>query len=264
METLNIIKISGNIIDDESRLLDFLKRFALIEGKKILIHGGGKLAGNLAEKLGIKQQMVEGRRITDAATLEIITMVYAGLINKNITASLQARGCNALGLTGADADLIPAVKRPVSKDIDYGFVGDVQQEAIPVATWNFFLDQGFIPVVAPVTHDRKGQLLNTNADTIAREIAVALSQEYEVTLTYLFEKSGVLTQTDDDSSIIPHLNFQHFEALKAGKIIYEGMIPKLDNAFSAIKKGVHKVKIGKAEDVVFLINGIAGTSITYE
>lgn len=259
MDKVIIIKVGGNVIDDEKKLTTFLKDFAAIDGYKILVHGGGKLANRLAEDLNIRQQVVEGRRITDAETLRIVTMVYAGYINKNIVAALQAYSCNALGLCGADGDAILAHKRkhPV---IDYGFVGDV--DMVNSGLIRSLLTQHLTPVFAPITHDQQGQLLNTNADTIAREIAVALSADYEVTLVYLFEKSGVLMNSDDDETVIPVLTRDQYKNLKNSQTIFAGMIPKLDNAFSAIDHGIQKVLIGKAEQVKDLLKGKSGTTIT--
>lgn len=259
MDKLVIIKVGGNVIDDEVKLKTFLKDFAAIDGYKILVHGGGKLANRLAEDLNIRQQVVEGRRITDAETLKVVTMVYAGYINKNIVAALQAYSCNALGLCGADGDAILAHKRkhPV---MDYGFVGDV--DMVNSALIRSLLSQHFTPVFAPITHDQQGQLLNTNADTIAREIAVALRADFDVTLVYLFEKSGVLMNSEDDETVIPVLTRDEYKALKSSQTIFAGMIPKLDNTFSAIDQGIQKVLIGKAEQLKDLLKGNSGTTIT--
>lgn len=258
---LYIIKIGGNIIDDEAKLSSFLKSFANIESKKILVHGGGKLATQFAEKLGIKQQVVDGRRITDAETLKVVTMVYAGYINKNIVAKLQANDCNAIGLCGADGDAILAHKRnhPV---MDYGFVGDV--DAINAPLLKSLLDQNIAIVFAPITHDQQGQLLNTNADTIAQELARGMSGQYEVSLVYSFEKSGVLLDTNDDTTVIPEITPDYYHQLKTKQKIFAGMIPKLDNAFTALNSGVKKVIIGKAENLEQLIKGKSGTTILNE
>lgn len=260
-ETVFIIKIGGNILDDETKLSLFLRDFAEVSEKKILVHGGGKLATQLAEKLGVKQKLVDGRRITDAETLKIATMVYAGLINKNIVARLQSNHCNAIGLCGADGDLILAHKRnhPV---IDYGFVGDV--DAINVRLLKSLLDQNLSVVVASLTHDQQGQLLNTNADTIAQEIAKAISPEFDVNLIYSFEKTGVLLDSNDETTLIPTLNRSLYQQLKSKEKIFAGMIPKLDNAFLALNSGVKKVIIGNAEKVKELINGRTGTNIVNE
>jgi acetylglutamate kinase len=259
MDKLFIIKIGGQIIDDEAKLASFLQSFAGIKEPKILIHGGGKLASALAEKLGVKQVMVEGRRITDAETLKIVTMVYAGLINKNIVAALQAKGCNAIGLCGADGNMITARKRKKG-EIDYGFVGDV--EKLHTKFIRGLLKKDLVPVLAPLTHDGKGHLLNTNADTIAQEIAGAMSAHYQVTLIYSFEKNGVLMHIDDASSVIKAMNKKEYEKLKKEGKISAGMIPKLDNAFLALKSGVKKVVIGKAEELKKLIAGRSGTTLS--
>lgn len=261
MDKLLVIKIGGNIIDDETKLSSFLQSFAFVEGKKILVHGGGKVATKIGEGLGIESKYVDGRRITDAATIDLVTMVYAGLINKKIIAQLQSVNCNAIGVTGADGNLIPAEKRPM-KEIDYGFVGDVLSEKITITSWRNLLDNGFVPVVAPITHDGKGQLLNTNADTIAQEVAKAMSKLYEVQLVYSFEKSGVLLDANDDTTVISQINPASYQQLKTEGKIFAGMIPKLDNAFAALNSGVKKVMIGKAEQLPQLISGEAGTSIT--
>ncbi len=261
MDKLYVIKISGNIIDDEQKLSLFLKDFASVTGNKILVHGGGKLATKMAAQLGIEQQMIDGRRITDAETLKIVTMVYAGLINKNIVAQLQANNCNAIGLTGADGNLIKAYKR-THPTIDYGFVGDVDSEQLMVDNWQIFLNNKLIPIIAPITHDGKGNLLNTNADTIAQEIAKLLSTIYDVELIYSFEKSGVLLDVNDEDSVIPILTKSYYQELKNKQLIFAGMLPKLDNAFAAINSGVSKVIIGKAEELQQLITGEKGTTIT--
>ncbi len=280
---LFVIKIGGNIIDDEAALSRFLisfsEFFSPLQGMgAILVHGGGKLATKLADKLGIEQKMIDGRRITDAETLKIVTMVYAGYINKNIVAQLQANDCNAIGLCGADGNAILAHKRIATTplgdggkkapSIDYGFAGDV--DAINVSFLKNLLDQHTTIVLAPITHDCKGQLLNTNADTIAQEVAKAMSADYDVTLIYSFEKAGVLLDVNDDNSVIPVLNSKYYHELKSplpgggGARIFAGMIPKLDNAFAALNSGVKKVIIGKAENLHELIDGSAGTTIVNE
>lgn len=261
MENLYVIKIGGNIIDDDALLSVFLKKFALIKSKKILIHGGGKLATRLAEKLGIPQQLVEGRRITDAETLKIVTMVYAGYINKNIVAELQSMQCNAMGLSGADGNCIVAHKRIIA-GVDYGFAGDI--DLVNAIWFGQLIENGLSPVVSSITHDGKNQLLNTNADTIAQEIAKAMTPSYDVTLVYGFEKSGVLLDIEDEQSVIPLLQPGNYKALKETNKIFAGMIPKLDNAFAAIKYGVQQVIIGKGEELDLLITGSAGTTIRYE
>lgn len=261
MAKLYVIKIGGNIIDDEAKLASFLEDFAAIGEKKILVHGGGKLATRMAEQLGVEQQLVDGRRITDAETLKIVTMVYAGFINKYIVAALQARDCNAIGLCGADADAIRAHKRKHTVP-DYGFVGDV--DSINTGLISSLLEKDLAVVFAPLTHDGQGQLLNTNADTIAQEIAKGMSTSYDVQLIYSFEKNGVLLDADDDSTLIPEMNPSYYFELKARNKIFAGMIPKLDNAFAALQSGVGKVIIGKAENLPGLVNGTAGTSIVHE
>ena len=258
MKKLYVIKIGGNIIDNEAKLAAFIKDFAAVEGLKVLVHGGGKLATKLAADLGIEQQMIDGRRITDAATLKIVTMVYAGAINKNVVAQLQANGCNAIGLTGADGNAIKAHKRN-HPTIDYGFVGDV--DTVNTGLLQSLLEQNIAVVLAPITHDGNGLLLNTNADTIAQETAKALSSIYDVELIYSFEKSGVLMNAEDDASVIPSINPTTYSELKEKQVIFAGMIPKLDNAFAAINSGVSKVIIGKAEQLQKLITGEAGTTI---
>lgn len=261
MENLFVIKIGGHIIDDDALLSVFLRKFTHIPSKKILVHGGGKLATRLAEKLGIPQQMVEGRRITDAETLKIVTMVYAGYINKVIVAELQSVGCNALGISGADGNSILAHKRE-KKGTDYGFAGDIDR--VNADWFKQMLENGLSPVVASITHNGKNQLLNTNADTVAQEIAKAMSSSYCVSLVYSFEKSGVLLDLEDEQSFIPVLEAGHYQKLKDSKKIFAGMIPKLDNAFAAVSQGVHQVIIGKGEELEQLITGAAGTTIRHE
>lgn len=258
MEALYIIKIGGNIVDDEARLNKFLQQFAAIPGKKILVHGGGKMATRLAGQMGVQQQMVDGRRITDAETLKIVTMVYAGYINKNMVAKLQQFGTNAIGLTGADADLIRAHKRQHATT-DYGFVGDI--DAVHTGTLHQLLQQNITLVMAPITHDGYGQLLNTNADTIAQELAKAMSHLFDTFLIYSFEKKGVLQDINDEYSVIPVMDTKLYQQLKTEEKIFAGMIPKLDNAFAAIQSGVKKVMIGEAEVLHELIAGNSGTTI---
>ena len=261
MENLYVIKIGGNIIDDSLLLSAFLKNFANLKSKKILVHGGGKLATRVAERMGVPQQMVDGRRITDAETLKIVTMVYAGYINKQIVAQLQSLQCNAAGISGADGNSILSHKREKA-GIDYGFAGDIDRVN---SDWIIqILENGISLVVAPITHDGKNQLLNTNADSIAQEIAKALSPFFEVSLVYSFEKSGVLLNMEDENSVIPVLQATYYKELKNSKKIFAGMIPKLDNAFSAISQGVQKVIIGKGENLDQLIAGKSGTSIHHE
>jgi acetylglutamate kinase len=261
VEELYVIKIGGNIVDDGEKLSGFLKSFAAVPARKILVHGGGKLATRLAGQLQIPQQMVDGRRITDAETLKIVTMVYAGYINKNIVAALQALDCNAVGICGADGNSLLAHKRIVS-GTDYGFAGDIDH--INLRWLDQLLRDNMTIVVSPITHDSKGQLLNTNADTIAQEIAKAFSKTYLVNLVYSFEKSGVLSDVNDEGSVIANLNPGEYHLLRTDKKIFAGMIPKLDNAFEALEKGVKKVVIGKGEELEKLIAGTAGTTIRHE
>jgi acetylglutamate kinase len=261
MDSLYVIKIGGNIIDDQKKLSSFLKTFASIDGKKILIHGGGKLATKLAEKMKVEQKIIEGRRITDSETLKIVTMVYAGYVNKNIVAQLQSFECNAMGLCGVDGDIILAHKRK-HPAIDFGYVGDVDSVNVPLV--KNLLEQNLSLVFAPITHDMGGQLLNTNADTVAQEIAKAMSSEYEVKLIYSFEKAGVLLNADDESTVINSIDPTYYKELKDEEKIFAGMIPKLDNAFAALNSGVNKVIIGKAENLKELISGQSGTTIVNE
>jgi len=262
---INIVKISGNIIDDENKLNQFLKDFAQLSGPKILIHGGGKIATEVAKGLGIEARMVDGRRITDAEMLKVVIMVYGGLVNKNIVAKLQAFDCNALGLTGADANIIPAQKRPV-KAIDYGYVGDITPEKVQGNYLQIFLQNGLTPVIAPLTHDEAGHLLNTNADTIASAVAVALAKTYNTNLTYCFEKKGVLASIEDENSVIHQITEKTYEFLKQDGSIVQGMIPKLDNAFGAIAAGVKSVFICHADDVLSILEKKekAGTELIKE
>lgn len=255
---LLVVKIGGNVIDDDGALDDFLKNFSRLTQPAILVHGGGKLATELAAQLNIPQQMVEGRRITDAETLKVVTMVYAGFVNKNIVAKLQSHGKNALGFSGADADMIRSEKRQ-NAGFDYGFVGDVKK--VNTAFLQEILNENFCPVIAPVTHDGKGQLLNTNADTIAAEVAAALSYDADVSLCYLFEKRGVLRDAEDGSSVINKIDSADYNALKKDGIVHSGMIPKLDNAFRSLSRGVKKVIIAHAGELNDAVSGQAGTTI---
>ncbi len=239
---LKVVKLGGHVVDSTEGLDRLLDEFAALEGNKILVHGGGKVATKISAALGIEAKMVDGRRITDAATVEIVTMVYAGGINKNIVAKLQARGVEAWGVCGADARLIPAVKRPV-KQIDYGFVGDVLTDEIRSHAFEMLLQGGYSVVVAPITLDEGGQLLNTNADTIAQSVAVAMSGLYDVELIYLFEKPGVLADVDDPTSVIKLISHENYPSLKSEGKIFDGMIPKIDNALFAIDNGVSAVRI---------------------
>jgi len=242
MRTLKVIKIGGNIIDDEVELSRFLESFSKLSAPKILVHGGGKLATKMAKELDVPVKMIEGRRITDKETLDIITMVYAGKINKNIVSQLQSYNCNSIGFTGADGNTIKSKKREVS-NVDYGFVGDVEQVNTDVL--HLLLENSVTPVFCAITHNKKGQLLNTNADTIASEIAIAFSKKYNVELYYCFEKNGVLKSIQDEDSVIESISYQKYVALKQAGVIAEGMIPKLDNCFNALTNNVSKVCIGK-------------------
>ncbi|MDR0834533.1 MAG: acetylglutamate kinase [Candidatus Symbiothrix sp.] len=241
MNQLTIVKIGGKVIEDPKALDTFLKDFVKIAGQKLLVHGGGRSATTLAEKLGIETQMINGRRITDAKMLDITIMVYAGLVNKTIVAKLQALGADAIGLTGADANLISSTKRPPKEGVDYGFVGDVQEVNAPIL--GEMLQQNWLPVLSPITHDGDGQLLNTNADTIAAEIAKALSFDFNVRLIYCFEKKGVLSDENDDNSVIRLIDKEEFQRYKEEGIITGGMIPKIENALQAIAAGVKEVII---------------------
>ncbi|MBL7702869.1 MAG: acetylglutamate kinase [Ferruginibacter sp.] len=249
MKKLFVIKIGGNIVDDAVALDSFLQKFTTIDAPKILIHGGGKVATSIGKKLGIEPNYVNGRRITDAETIDLVTMVYGGLINKQIVAALQAINCSAIGLTGADANIIPAVKRPV-KEIDYGFVGDINSSQLAVDSLQLFLSNNLVPVFAPLTHDNKGQLLNTNADTIASSLAVALSKLYDVRLIYCFEKKGVLENVGDENSVISLINKEKYQQLLQDKKLADGILPKIENAFAAINTGVQEVLIGDANDLL--------------
>ncbi len=271
MSTLHVIKIGGNVIDDPAKLSSFLKDFSGLPGHRILVHGGGKIATKLAEDLGIVSRMVDGRRITDAESLKVVVMVYAGLINKSIVAGLQANTCNAIGLAGADGNIIRAKKRPLKKgagpngeDIDYGFVGDLDQDSVDASAITALLENGFTPVFSAITHDGQGDLLNTNADTIASVIAVAMSSKYETSLVYCFEKSGVLRNVDDESSVIKMIDPQYYRELKEQAVIHSGMVPKMDNAFDALSKGVREVCIGNAGSLTRLNKQDFGTRLKSE
>ena len=260
MEKLTVIKVGGKIVEEEATLYKLLDDFAAIEGYKVLVHGGGRSATKLAAQLGIESKMANGRRITDAETLKVVTMVYGGLVNKNIVAGLQARGVNALGLTGADMDVIRSVKRPV-KEVDYGFVGDVKQLnnafLADLTLLSDLIHKGVVPVMAPLTHDGDGHMLNTNADTIAGETAKALAGLFDVTLVFCFEKKGVLRDENDDDSVIPQITPEEFKQYVADGVIQGGMIPKLENSFEALDAGVSEVVITLAS----AINGNGGTRI---
>jgi acetylglutamate kinase len=258
-EKLTIVKVGGAVVEDELQLSQLLRDFSAIEGRKVLVHGGGRKATKMAERLGIETQMVNGRRITDKDMLEVVTMVYGGLVNKNLVARLQANGVNALGLTGADADVIRSHKRPVKvvdgQTVDYGFVGDVDKAA--GSTLSHLIEAGITPVMAPLTHDGEGHILNTNADTIASETAKALASLYDVTLIFSFEKKGVLSNPNDDDSVIATITHADFERYKADGTISGGMLPKIENALSAVDAGVSRVIITLAT----AIDGQHGTVI---
>lgn len=257
---LHIIKIGGNVIDDDVQLQSFLEKFAALQGKKILVHGGGKIATRIAADLGIEAKLIDGRRITDKPMLDVTTMVYAGLTNKHVVSSLQKYGCDALGLCGADGNTIKAIKRPV-KNIDYGYVGDILVDSVNSLNIKKFLEAGFTPVFSAITHNGLGQLLNTNADTIASALAVSLAKIYETKLIYCFEKNGVLSDIGDPESVFKFIKAAEFEKLKKENIIYEGMIPKLENAFDALRKGVKNVYIGNALNLHKYQQGEFGTCL---
>lgn len=259
---LVVVKIGGNVIDDDETLTAFLKRFAQIPGKKMLVHGGGRVASEMAAQLGIPVEMVEGRRVTSAETLKVVTMVFAGLVNKKIVAGLQAEKCNAFGFCGADGNAMLAEKRMI-KDLDYGFVGDVA--AVDISSIESMLENGLVPIFAPITHDGNGTLLNTNADTVATELAIALSLDYQVQLQYCFEKTGVMLDADNENSLIEEIAPDEYQILKEDGVITDGMIPKMDNAFQALRNGVRRVLIAHADNV--LLNAVGrkvGTEITRE
>ena len=255
MEKVTIVKVGGAIVEDNEQLAQLLTDFAAIPGKKVLVHGGGRRATKVAAALGIESKMVNGRRITDAQMLEVVTMVYGGLVNKNLVAKLQAKGVNALGLTGADMDVIHSHKRPVKAGVDFGYVGDVERANGKML--QTLIQEGITPVMAPLTHDGNGNILNTNADTIASETAKALAPYYDVTLIYSFEKKGVLSNPDDDNSVIPVITRSDFEKYQADGTIGEGMIPKIENALAAVDAGVKEVIITLAT----AIDGKQGTVI---
>ena len=254
-EKLTIVKVGGAVVEDEAQLAQLLKDFSAIEGKKVLVHGGGRRATQVAASLGIESKMVNGRRITDAEMLNVVTMVYGGLVNKNLVARLQANGVNALGLTGADIDVIRSHKRPLKDGIDYGFVGDVDKANGQMLSR--LIEEGITPVMAPLTHDGQGTILNTNADTIASETAKALAPYYDVTLIFSFEKKGVLRNPDDDDSVIPVITHADFIKYKEDGTISGGMLPKIENALAAIDAGVGRVIITLAT----AIDGHSGTVI---
>jgi acetylglutamate kinase len=260
-EQLYIIKIGGNCIDDKSVLIPFLSTFSAIKGKKILIHGGGSIATKHAQLLNMQQHFHEGRRITDKQTLDIAVMSYRGLINAEITSILQSMHCNAIGVCGADAGLLKATKRLVN-DIDFGFVGDIDEDSINANILRHLLEFPLIPVIAPITYDRFGNLLNTNADTIATMIAITLQKTYDVTLIYCFDKSGVLSDPSDHDSVIESLQRSEYEILQSQGMIQHGMIPKLDNAFHAIESGVKTIILTSPDSLQSEVSNIKGTRIT--
>lgn len=269
-ETLFVIKIGGNVIDNPDALQSFLKDFSKLFGKQrgtphrgmwaskaILVHGGGKIATKIGDKLGIESKYINGRRITDDDTIDVVTMVYGGLVNKKIVAQLQAFQCNAIGLTGADANIIPAKKRPVrwlsgdeTAPVDFGWVGDIEYDKVNADVLYQLLQTGVVPVFAPLTHDGAGHILNTNADTIASSLAIALSKYYDVRLIYCFEKKGVLEDVDDENSVIKKIDKQKYRQLVSEKKLFEGILPKIDNAFAAIDSGVKQVLVGDAKDLI--------------
>lgn len=274
---LYIIKAGGNVIDNAGSLNKFLLDFSSIKEKKILVHGGGKIATAIGDKLGIQSKYIDGRRITDSETIDLVTMVYGGLVNKKIVATLQSMQCNAIGLSGADANVLPAKKRPVkalssgdglSKEllrrgevIDYGWVGDVDSNEINTATWQLFLDNNITPVVSSLTHDREGHILNTNADTIASVLAVSLAKLFEVKLIFCFEKNGVLLDVNDEGSALPQINKKSYIELKENKRLFAGILPKIDNALDAVDRGVSCVVIGNSNHLLQMINEESGTKI---
>lgn len=244
---LTIVKVGGKIVETPDTLNRLLQDFSTLEGNKILVHGGGRTATQMATQLGIETNMIEGRRVTDEAMLKVVTMVYGGLVNKNLVAQLQSRGINALGLTGADMNIILSHKRPLKNGIDYGFVGDVDQ--VNTTQLEQLLTMGITPILAPLTHDGKGRMLNTNADTIAAETAKALAERFDVTLVYCFEHAGVLTNPDDENSVIPSISHESFETLKADGIVSGGMLPKIENSLKAVDAGVKRVIITRADRI---------------
>ncbi len=256
MKKLTVIKVGGNVIDNPEAMSEFVKNFSMLEGPKVLIHGGGKIASDISRNLGVEVKMHKGRRITDQETLDIVTMVYAGLINKKLVASLQAVNCNAIGMSGADGNSIPATKRPATMDavdnemIDWGYVGDVSTSNVNADLISVLVEAGIVPVFCALTHDQDGSMLNTNADTIASTIAVALAETYSVRLVYCFEKAGVLMDSEDDSSIIPMIDKDIYAGLLGKGIIKDGMIPKIDNAFKALDNGVREVVIKHADNLL--------------
>jgi len=247
MKSLKVIKIGGNVIDSPEALETFLERFSTLPGPRILVHGGGKIASQMLQKMGIEPKMIDGRRVTDAETLKVVTMIYAGLINKNIVATLQKNGCNAAGLSGADCNVITARMRPKTP-IDYGFVGDIEQ--VDARALDMFLSNGIVPVICAINHDGNGTLLNTNADTVASSIAMTMSTLYDTELVMCFEKNGVLYDRDDENSVIESIDREMFETLKEEGRVAAGMLPKLQNAFSAVESGVKAVIIKNSDNLL--------------
>ena len=272
MDKLFVIKVGGNIIDDEEKLKSFLQSVASVKSHKIVVHGGGKIATEIGNKLNIESKYINGRRITDDATIDLVTMVYGGLINKKIVVQLQSLNCNAIGLTGADANIIPAKKRSpknMTKEngeqalIDFGWVGDIDNSKIKSQNLKSLIDSDFTPILAPLTHDEQGHILNTNADTIASSIAIALSTYYDVRLIYGFEKKGVLENVKDENSVITNINKEKYKQLLDEQKLFAGILPKIDNAFAAIDAGVKEVLIGDANDLIQnTTDKTAGTLIT--
>lgn len=254
MDKITVVKVGGKVVENEASLETLLEGFCAIKGHKLLVHGGGRMATTIGDKMGIESKYIDGRRITDKETLKVVSMVYGGLVNKSIVAGLQAKGCNAIGLTGADMNVIEAHKRPV-KDIDYGFAGDIDK--VNAALLSELIHKEVVPVMAPLTHDTKGGMLNTNADTIASEVARALTEFFEVSLVYCFEKKGVLLDERDDESVIPELKRETYKTYVDEGKISGGMIPKLDNAYASIDKGVKEVIITRSD----LLNSASGTII---
>jgi acetylglutamate kinase len=261
-EQLQIFKIGGKVVEDEMQLSTFVQGFAKLQGYKILIHGGGKWVSEMSEKLGIEVKMIEGRRVTNSETLEVVKMMLAGVANKNVVSKLQGYGCNAIGLTGADGNTILADKRPVKNELDFGMVGDVK--SINNSILLHLITAGLIPVFASMTHDGKGQLLNTNADTIASSVAVGMANDFDVELNYCFELNGVLKDINDPESVIPSINPKNYSQLKQDGTINAGMIPKIDNAFAALNAGVKSVRIMNSKQIADLAKGNkqVGTIIT--
>lgn len=243
---IQVIKIGGGVLENEAQRNAFLRQFATIEGPKVLVHGGGRLATTMAERLGVETRMIEGRRVTDKETLDIVTMVYGGLVNKQVVAQLQTMGVNAIGMTGADGGWMKSVKRPIKNGIDYGYVGDVTE--VNGAHLRTLVENGLVPVIAPITYSAEGLLLNTNADTVASQTAISLAPD--VQLTFCFEKAGVLSNPDDESSLIPRITPESYTQLKADGIVSGGMIPKIDNAFAALQEGVRSVRITHSSNIL--------------